>query len=58
MLRSFTCTVDLWGGDKIVKETVKANDPNKAKQKARDAIYQRTKTPYGMIKVLSVEIAK
>ena len=58
MLRSYNVRLDLWGGDKIVIETVKANDPNKAKQKARDAIAQRTKIPYGMIQVLSVEIAK
>lgn len=58
MLRSYTCTVDLWGGDKIVKEIVKANDPNKAKQRAKDAIRNRTKIPNDMIKVLSVEITK
>lgn len=58
MLRSFTVTVDVWGGDKIVKETVQANDPNKAKQRARDAVHKKTKAPYDMIKVLGVELAK
>lgn len=58
MLRSFTVTVDVWGGDKVVKETVKANDPNKAKQRARDEVHKKTKAPYDMIKVLGVEIAK
>lgn len=58
MLRNFVVEISLWGGDKIVKETVSANDPNKAKQRARDEIHKRTKTPYGMIEVLGVEIAK
>ena len=58
MLRKFTCTIDLWGGDKIIKETVEANDPKKAEQRAKDAVRNRTKIPNGMIKVLKVEIAK
>lgn len=58
MLRSFTCTVSLWGGDKIVKETVQANDPKKAAQRAKDAIRNRTKIPNDMVQVLNVEIAK
>lgn len=58
MLRSFTITLDIWGGDKIIKETVQANDPNKAKQRARDVAHKKTKAPYDMIKVLGVEIAK
>ena len=58
MLRDFICTVDVWGGDKIIKETVKANDPNKAKQRAREAVQKRTKAPFDMVKVINVEIAK
>lgn len=58
MLRSFIVELDIWGGDKIVKETVQANDPNKAKQRARDIAHNKTKAPYDMIKVLGVEIAK
>ena len=58
MLRDYVCTVDLWGGDKIVKETVKADNPKKAEQRAKDAIRNRTKIPNGMIKVLKVEIKK
>lgn len=58
MLRSYVCTVDIWGGDKIIKETVQANDPNKAKQRAKEAIRKRIKVPNDMVKVLSVEIAK
>lgn len=58
MLRDYVCTVDLWGGDKIVKETVKADNPKKAEQRAKDAIRNRTKIPNGMIKVLKVEVKK
>lgn len=58
MLRDFICTVDLWGGDKIIKETVKADNPKKAEQRAKDAVRNRTKIPNGMIKVLKVEVAK
>lgn len=58
MLRDFICTVDLWGGDKIIKETVKADNPKKAEQRAKDSVRNRTKIPNGMIKVLKVEIAK
>ena len=58
MLRNYVCTIDLWGGDKIIKETVTANDPNKASQRARDLAHKKTKTPYPMIKVINVEIAK
>lgn len=58
MLRSFTVTLDVWGGDKIIKETVQANDPNKAKQRAREAVQRKTKAPFDMVKVLGVEIAK
>lgn len=58
MLKNFVVTLDLWGGDKIIKETVQANDPNKAKQRAKDSVRNRTKIPNGMIKILDVEIAK
>lgn len=58
MLKTYMCTVDLWGGDKIVQEFVQANDPNKAKQRAKDTIRNRTKIPNDMINVLSVEITK
>ena len=58
MLRDYVCTVDLWGGDKIVKETVKADNSKKAEQRAKDAIRNRTKIPNGMIKVLKVEVKK
>lgn len=58
MLKTYTCTVDLWGGDKIIQEIVQANDPNKAKRRAKDVVRNRTKIPNDMINVLSVEIAK
>ena len=58
MLRNYVCTISLWGGDKIIKETVAANDPNKAAQRARDAVHKKTKAPYPMIQVTKVEIAK
>lgn len=58
MLRKFVCTVDCWGGDKIVKETVQADNPNKAKQRAREAVQKRIKAPFDMVKVICVEIAK
>lgn len=58
MLRKFVCTIDLWGGDKIIKETVDANDPKKAEQRAKNAVRNRTKIPNGMIKVIKVELAK
>ena len=56
MLKSYMCLVDVWGGDKVVKEIVQANDPNKAKQRARDSVQKKTKAPFDMVKVLSVEI--
>lgn len=58
MLRSFICTVEVWAGRKVIKETVQANDPNKAKQRARDAVQKKTKAPYDVIQVVRVEIAK
>lgn len=58
MLRSFICTVEVWAGRKVIKETVQANDPNKAKQRARDAVQKKTKAPYDVIQVVKVEIAK
>ena len=58
MLRNFVCTVDCWGGDKIIKETVAANNPEKAKQRAREQVHNKNNVPYAMIKVISVEIEK
>lgn len=58
MLRNYVCTISLWGGDKIIKEIVAANNPNKASQRARDVAHKKTKTPYPMIQVTKVEIAK
>lgn len=58
MLRSFICTVEVWAGRKVIKETVQANDPNKAKQRARDAVQKKTKAPYDVIQIVKVEIAK
>ena len=58
MLRSYTVTLDIWGGDKIVKETVQANDPNKAGQRARESYRKKVKVPNDMVKVICVEITK
>ena len=58
MLREFIVTIETWGGRNTIKESVQANDPNKAKQRAKDAVHKRTKAPYGMIEVVKVEIAK
>ena len=58
MLRNYTVTLDIWGGDKIVKETVQANDPNKAGQRARESYRKKVKVPNDMVKVICVEIAK
>ena len=58
MLKNYLCIVDIWGGDKIIKETVQANDPKKAAQRAKESIRKRIKVPNDMVKVLSVEIAK
>lgn len=56
MLKSFVCTVELWGGDKIVTEKVTADNPKRAEQKARDAAHKNWRVPYAMIKVDKVEI--
>lgn len=58
MLRSFICTVEVWAGRKVIKETVQADSPNKAMQRARDAVQKKTKAPYAVINVTRVEIAK
>ena len=58
MLRSFICTVEVWAGRKVIKETVQADNPNKAQQRARDAVQKKTKAPYDVIQVVKVEIAK
>ena len=58
MLRSFICTVEVWAGRKVIKETVHADNPNKAKQRAKDAVQKKTKAPYDVIQVVRVEIAK
>ena len=58
MLRSFICTVEVWAGRKVIKETVQADNPDKAKQRARDAVQKKTKVPYDVIQVVRVEIAK
>jgi hypothetical protein len=58
MLKQFVCEVDVWGGDKVVKETVMADNPKKASQRARDAVQKKYKAPFDMVKVLTVEIVK
>lgn len=58
MLKNFCVTLDVWGGDKIVKEIVRADNPNKACQRAKDAVRKKTKAPNDMIKVITVEIVK
>lgn len=58
MLRSFICTVEVWAGRKVIKEIVQADNPNKAKMRARDAVQKKTKAPYAVIDVVKVEIAK
>lgn len=56
MLKSYVCEVNCWGGHNIIHEIVVANDPNKAKQKARDTVRNRIKAPADMVKVTSVEL--
>lgn len=58
MLKTFICTVEVWAGRKVIKETVQADNPNKAKMRARDAVQKKTKAPYAVINVVKVEIAK
>lgn len=58
MLRNYEITASLWGGDKIVKETVDANSPKQAKQRGRDKIHKTTRTPYNMIEIRTVEIKR
>lgn len=58
MLKNFCVTVDVWGGDKIVKETVTADNPKKASERARLAVQKKYKAPFDMVKVLTVEIVK
>lgn len=58
MLKTYNATAILWGGDKTVTETVIADNPKKAMQKARDAVHKRTSVPYGMIAIDKVEIVK
>jgi hypothetical protein len=58
MLKTFICTVEVWAGRKVIKETVQADNPDKAKMRARDAVQKKTKAPYDVIKVVRVEIAK
>lgn len=58
MLKNYCVSVDCWGGDKIVKEIVSAENPKKASEKARVSVQKRVKCPFDMIKILTVEIAK
>lgn len=58
MLKNYVCTLSLWGGHKIVTETVQANDPNKAKQRAKEAVRKKNKVPNDMVQVTNVEIVK
>ena len=58
MLKSYVVELSLWGGHNIVKETVQANDPNKAKQRAKETVRKRIKVPNDMVQVTNVEIAK
>ena len=58
MLKNFCVTVDVWGGDKIVKENVMADNPKKASERARLAVQKKYKAPFDMVKVLTVEIVK
>ena len=58
MLKTFCVHISLWGGDKIVKEIVKADNPNKACQRAREIVQKRTNTPFAMVEVKTVEIVK
>lgn len=58
MLKSYICSVDVWGGDKLVKETVLAENPRKASDKARVAVQKRTRAPFDMVRVVTVEIVK
>lgn len=58
MLKNYCVQVDCWGGDKIVKEIVSAENPKKAAEKARVAVQKRIKCPFGMVKVVTVELAK
>ena len=58
MLKNYIVTISLWGGDKHIKEHVAAQNPTKAKIKAKESVYKRTKIPFGMIEALDVEIKK
>ena len=58
MLKSYCVSLDCWGGDKIVKEIVTADNPKKASQRARDAVQKRIRAPFDMIRVINVEIVK
>jgi hypothetical protein len=58
MLKDYIVTISLWGGDKHIKEQVSAQNTDKAKVKAKESVYRRTKIPFGMIEALSVEIKK
>lgn len=58
MLKNYICQVDVWGGDKIVKEPIMAENPKKAAEKARVAVQKKFGCPFGMVKVVTVELAK
>lgn len=58
MLRSYCVTLDCWGGHKIVQETVQANDPKKAAQRAREYVQKKIKAPMDMVQVTNVEIVR
>lgn len=58
MLKNYCVHISLWGGDKIVKEIVKANNPSKACQRARESVQKRTKVPFDMIDIKTVEIIR
>ncbi len=57
MLKNYVVTLSLWGGDKIVQEEVTAQNPNKARVKAREQANKHSKTPFCMIEVTRVELA-
>ncbi len=58
MLKDYCVSVSLWGGDKIVKEIVRADNPYKASQRARETVQKHTKIPFDMVEVKTVEIVK
>ena len=58
MLKNYCVHCDVWGGDKIVKETVMAENPKKAAEKGRVAVQKKTNAPFAMVQVLTVELAK